>query len=103
MSKSFVARSGASSRAKPKWAAALAGAALCSGALVSAAYAAHTAVVKAACKTDYYKFCPAYKVDTPQMRACMRSAGGNLSQRCIDALADAGEISRKYHSSNRKK
>jgi hypothetical protein len=64
---------------------------------------AHSAAVKAACKTDYYKFCPNYKLDTAQIKACMRSAGGNLSQRCIDALADAGEISRKYHSSNRKK
>lgn len=64
---------------------------------------AHSARVKAACKTDYYKFCPAYKMDTPQLKACMRSAGGNLSRRCIDALADAGEISRKYHSANLKK
>jgi hypothetical protein len=61
---------------------------------------AHSAVVKAACKTDYYKFCPSYKMDTPQLKACMRSAGGNLSPRCIDALANAGEIPRKYHSSN---
>ena len=66
----------------------------------SAGAIAHSAAVKAACKTDYYKFCPNYKLDTPQMHSCMRSAGGNLSRRCIDALADAGEISRKYHSSN---
>jgi hypothetical protein len=31
----------------------------------------------------------------------MRSAGGNVSRRCIDALADSGEISKKYHSRNR--
>jgi hypothetical protein len=28
----------------------------------------------------------------------MRAAGGNISRRCIDALADAGIISRKYRS-----
>jgi hypothetical protein len=64
---------------------------------------AHPASVKAACKNDYFRFCPSYKEDTSQLRACMRSAGGNLSRRCIDALANAGEIPRKYHSSNLKK
>lgn len=59
---------------------------------------AFSARVKSACKSDFYKFCPSYKVDSPQLRACMRSAGGNLSRRCVDALADAGEIPRKYHS-----
>ena len=64
---------------------------------------AHSSAVQSACKTDYYKFCPAYKIGTPQLKACMRSAGGNLSRRCIDALANAGEIPRKYHSSNLRK
>jgi hypothetical protein len=64
---------------------------------------AHPPAVKAACKSDYYKFCPSYKMDTPQIKACMRSAGGNLSPHCIDALANAGEIPRKYHSSNLRK
>ena len=69
------------------------------GALTAAGDAtAYSARVKSACKADFYKFCPSYKLDTPQLRACMRSAGGNISSRCIDALADSGEISRKYHS-----
>lgn len=62
---------------------------------------AYSSRVKSACKSDFYHFCPAYKVGTPQLKACMRSAGGNVSRRCIDALADSGEISRKYHSKNR--
>lgn len=64
---------------------------------------AYSGKVKSACKSDFYKFCPAYKIDTPQLRSCMRGAGGNISSRCLDALADAGEIPRKYHSSQRNK
>ena len=60
--------------------------------------AAYSARVNSACKTDFYKFCPSYKLDSPQLRECMRSAGGNISSRCIDALADSGVISRKYRS-----
>ncbi len=74
------------------------------GALAAAGAAnAYSGRVKSACKPDFYKFCPSYKVDTPELRSCMRSAGGNISSRCLDALADAGEISRKYHSSQRGK
>lgn len=62
---------------------------------------AYTARVKSACKGDFYRFCPGYKVGSSQLRACMRSAGGNVSTRCVDALADSGEIPRKYHSKNR--
>ena len=72
------------------------------GVLVAAGdVAAYSARVKSACKTDFYKFCPSYKLDSPQLRDCMASAGGNISSRCIDALADSGVISHKYHSRKR--
>jgi hypothetical protein len=74
------------------------------GALIAAGDAtAYSSRVKSACKSDFYRFCPSYKEDSSQLRACMRSAGGNISSRCIDALADSGEISRKYHSRFRNK
>lgn len=74
------------------------------GAVLAAGPAdAYSGRVKSACKADFYKFCPSYKLDSPQLRSCMRGAGGNISQRCLDALADAGEIARKYHSSQRRK
>ncbi len=63
---------------------------------------AYSARVNSACKTDFRKFCPSHKSDSPQLRACMRSAGGNISSRCLDALADSGEIPRNYHSRYRK-
>jgi hypothetical protein len=59
---------------------------------------AYSARVNSACKTDFYKFCPSYKLDSSQLRDCMRAAGGNISSRCLDALADSGVIPRKYHS-----
>lgn len=74
-----------------------------SAVLTAGAANAYSSRVKSACRSDFYRFCPSYKLDSPQLRSCMRSAGGNISQRCLDALADAGEIPRKYHSSQRKK
>jgi hypothetical protein len=74
-----------------------------SAALAAGQAHAYSGRVKSACKSDFYKFCPSYKLDSPQLRSCMRGAGGNISQRCLDALADAGEIARKYHSSQRRK
>ena len=77
--------------------------AVVSGAQTAAGDAtAYSSRVKSACKSDFYKFCPSYKLDSPQLRACMRSNGGGISSRCLDALADSGEISRKYHSRFRK-
>jgi hypothetical protein len=81
----------------------IAGAALLGLAALMTAHGAqaYSARVKSACKSDFLKFCPSYKEGSPQLRSCMRSAGGNISQRCIDALVDAGEISRKYRSKKR--
>ena len=64
---------------------------------------AYSKRVKSACKRDFYRFCPSYKVGSSKLRTCMRSAGGNISRRCVDALANAGEIPRKYHSRNRRR
>jgi hypothetical protein len=50
--------------------------------------------VRASCQSDYYKFCPAYSVGTPELRQCMRSVGKRLSAKCIDALVASGEIKR---------
>ena len=60
---------------------------------------AYPAKIKNACRGDYYRFCPKYGEDSPELKACMRSAGGNISVKCRDALADGGFIPRKYHSS----
>jgi hypothetical protein len=50
--------------------------------------------VRNACSNDYFKFCPSHAVGSASLRQCMRQAGRRLSPRCIDALADSGEIRR---------
>lgn len=56
--------------------------------------AAVSSRVRSACAGDYQTFCPAYPPESAKARQCMRQVGKRLSQHCIDALADAGEIPR---------
>jgi hypothetical protein len=60
---------------------------------------AYPAKIKNACRSDYNRFCPRLGEDSAALKACMRSAGGNISVKCRNALADGGYIPRKYHSS----
>jgi hypothetical protein len=48
--------------------------------------------VRRACKGDYHRLCPSYKLDSPQLRTCMESNGFLISGPCIDALVDSGEV-----------
>ena len=59
--------------------------------------------VKHACKSDYFRHCPAYAVGSPQLRTCMTKAGKRkqLSRRCMRALIDGGEVPRKYLTRSR--
>ena len=50
--------------------------------------------VQLACATDYYAHCSKHDPDGPGVRACMRAAGPKLSNRCINALVGAGEVSK---------
>lgn len=54
----------------------------------------YSARVRRACKSDYSRFCPGYSLYGTELRRCMQAAGGNISQRCIRALVDAGEVPR---------
>ncbi|WP_423415495.1 hypothetical protein RLW55_02760 [Hyphomicrobium sp. B1] len=49
--------------------------------------------VKLACSRDYYAYCSQFASDSPEVRQCMRSVGRRLSERCFNALVDAGEVS----------
>ncbi|MFZ4809351.1 MAG: hypothetical protein ACOYLQ_19020 [Hyphomicrobiaceae bacterium] len=53
--------------------------------------AAFSKAVTAKCKADYKRLCPAYKVDSDGLRACMRSNHRAISNKCMEALIDAGE------------
>ncbi len=53
-----------------------------------------SAKVRQACAADYKAYCPAYEPNSSAARQCMRHVGKGLSDRCIQALKDAGEIPR---------
>lgn len=51
---------------------------------------AYPNAVRRACKNDYNRLCPRYKVGSAKMRSCMRSNIGQISPRCYDKLVDHG-------------
>lgn len=55
--------------------------------------------VRNACKNDYNRFCPSYNLYSHELRRCMQAAGKAISQGCIRALVDAGEVPRSMLSS----
>jgi hypothetical protein len=48
------------------------------------------------CAGDYQNFCSQYAPGTVQLRDCFESNRKGLSQICIRALVDAGEVPAKY-------
>ncbi len=60
----------------------------------------YSARVRRACKGDYNRFCPGYSLYGTELRRCMQAAGYSISQRCIRALVDAGEIPRSMLKKN---
>jgi len=46
------------------------------------------------CADAYHKYCGEYGLDSAALRDCMDRNGRSLSHSCIEALIDAGEVSR---------
>ena len=69
-----------------------------SAAIVSPAAAVINDKVKRACKGDYQRLCPSYKVGSNQLRACMEAKQNDISWDCISELIDAGEVDKKEAS-----
>lgn len=67
---------------------------------VAATSGPYSARVRRACKGDYNRFCPGYSLYGTELRRCMQAAGYNISQRCIRALVDAGEVPRNMLKKN---
>lgn len=55
---------------------------------------ANSLAVQLACANDYYAYCSRHNPDSAATRSCMRANGNRLSQRCINALVAAGEVSK---------
>ena len=66
------------------------------------AASAYSEKVNQSCNDDYLSYCSQHSLGSSALRYCFESNRGNLSQRCISALVDAGEVPRKYLSDRRK-
>jgi hypothetical protein len=56
---------------------------------------AGNARVNSACANDYFAYCSQHDPDGPGVRRCMRAAGRKLSTGCVNALIEAGEVSKQ--------
>jgi hypothetical protein len=56
---------------------------------------AGNARVNSACANDYFAYCSQHDPDGPAVRRCMRAVGRKLSMGCVNALIEAGEVSKK--------
>jgi hypothetical protein len=55
------------------------------------------------CRGDYQRYCKAYPLGSEALRACMSRSRRKLSNLCVDALVDAGEMTRVQADKLRKK
>lgn len=62
--------------------------------VITAQQAAAGPSVEVACAADYFAYCSKHDPDSPAVRSCMRKNGTRLSQRCVNALVAAGEVSK---------
>jgi hypothetical protein len=46
------------------------------------------------CRADYQRYCKIYPVGSEDLRKCMSRSVRKLSHMCVDALVDAGEMTR---------
>lgn len=67
--------------------------AIAAGSMWAASANAVSLHVKLACSRDYYAYCSQFSSNSPEVRQCMRAVGRKLSERCFNALVDAGEVS----------
>jgi len=53
----------------------------------------YSKAVQKACGADYHKYCGDYGLESAALRVCMDKAGNSLSEGCVNALIQAGEVS----------
>ena len=46
------------------------------------------------CADAYHKYCGEYGLESSALRDCMSRNGSNLPSNCVEALIDAGEVSK---------
>ena len=70
--------------------------------MFSTAAGAVTERQKRDCKADYQRFCSAYAVGSEGLRACMSRSAKKLSNMCVGALVDAGDMTKAQADKLRK-
>jgi hypothetical protein len=53
----------------------------------------YSKAVQKSCAADYRKYCGEYGLESAALRVCMDKAGKSLSQSCVKALVQSGEVS----------
>ena len=53
----------------------------------------YSKAVQKTCAADYHKYCGEYGLESAALRGCMDRAGKSLSQACVKALIQSGEVS----------
>jgi hypothetical protein len=61
-----------------------------------------TQAVSQDCRWDYHNFCSDYGIGSPLLNYCFRRNGAKLSRACVNALIQAGDVSRAYVQARRR-
>jgi hypothetical protein len=54
------------------------------------------------CRADYQRYCKIHPVGSDELRKCMTRSVRKLSNACVDALVDAGEMTRAQANARHK-
>jgi hypothetical protein len=54
------------------------------------------------CRADYQRYCKIYPVGSDELHKCMSRSIRKLSNACVDALVDAGEMTRAQANARHK-
>ncbi len=61
-----------------------------------------TQAVSQDCRWDYHNFCGEYGIGSPLLNYCFRNNGAKLSRACVNALIQAGDVSKNYVQARRR-
>jgi hypothetical protein len=61
-----------------------------------------TQAVSQDCRWDYHNFCSEYGIGSPLLNYCFRNNGAKLSRACVNALIQAGDVSKNYVQQRRR-
>jgi hypothetical protein len=54
------------------------------------------------CRWDYHNYCSEYGIGSPLLNYCFRKNCAKLSKACVNALIQAGDVSKSYVQARRR-